>query len=489
MDVITTVMYLLLAISVIFATLTVRKHLGMIRGLLFNVGRLGFLNTVFAFIHYRRPALIMYSKRSYSTKEECVYSVQTGMKKISAIFCLVVIVVSNAFASPLSKQVELLLVDSISGMAGVTTVSFVQGTSPNYVPGEDIPYSFLSTGNSPELYSFSQDNVACGTNEFGVFNNTTIVRLAIGITSPTTCIFSLQQFSNFDPSSLIFLEDRQLNIITDLRQSTYSVPVTQTGQTMNRFYLHITYPPVVTSTAAGCTNNDGIVNIIEDSSIVWSAVKIFDSTNTLVAIDTNITGNFNFNSMAGGNYRVEFDYTTYALSQFAWVDEHQLVAGMNVSSTHDYVRQNILFYTANSNADRFNWDFGDGSTITGVANPTYFYLNPGVYHAQVNCSNNFGCSAHSDTTMYIDVANSVNEIDGNKVQMITDSKTVKIEMDNVAANNYYYNVYDIQGQLIKTGTIESSTTLLNFSNEASGAYVIALRSNTSSLSQKVIITH
>ena len=463
--------------------------MGMICEELINVGSLDFLNTIFAFILNRKQVLVLYSKRSYSTKEECIYRFQTGMKKISAIFCLVVIVVSNAFGSPLSKQVELLLVDSISGMAGVTTVSFVQGTSRNYVPGEDIPFSFQATGNSPELYSFSQDNVACSTNEFGTFNNTTIVRLAIGITSPTTCIFSLQQFSNFDPSSLIFLEDRQLNIITDLRQSTYSVPINQTGQTMNRFYLHITYPPVVSTTAAGCTNNDGIVNIAEDSSITWSAVKIFDSTNTLIAIDTNITGNINFNGMAGGNYRVEFDYTTYALAQYAWVDEHQLVAGMNVSSIHDYVRQNILFYTANSNATQFNWDFGDGSTITGVANPTYFYLNPGVYHAQVNCSNNFGCSAHSDTTMYIDVANSINEIDVNKVQMITDSKTVKIEMDNVSAGNYYYTAYDIQGKLVKSGNIENSVTTLNFSSEANGVYVIAIRSNTSSLSQKVVIAH
>ena len=416
------------------------------------------------------------------------YITRPKMRKFIWIFFLLVMAFSNAFSSPLRKQVELAIQDSASSEAAATSVYFVSGSVPNYLASEDLSM-VPDTNNILQLYSFSLDNVSLRSNSYGDFSNTTIVRLGIGLSHSGTYIISAQQFTNFDPASMLFLEDRELHVFINLRHSTYTVAIAETGEITNRFFIHVTYPPVITSLPAGCTNNDGIISVTEDTSVVWTVCNVFDSTSTLIASDTNVTGNFNFTGLAGGNYRIEFDYSIYSPIQYIQVEEHQLVHAMNVSNNHDRVNQNIQFFMPGTNATRFQWDFGDGSTITGVANPTYSYLSPGIYTVAVNCSNDFGCMGHADTVMYIDVASSMDQIDGNTLTIVTDKNTVRIELGNALSADYNYDVYTVQGQLIKTGPVNQTNQVLNFINEASGIYLVSVRSASSMVSRKVLITH
>lgn len=409
------------------------------------------------------------------------------MRKVLLIFSLLAVTISNVFSSTTGKQVELMLQDSASGLASVTQISFTSTSSPLFVSSEDVAFVLQSPDNTPQLYSFSQDNVACSSNAYGNFNNTTVLRLGLAISNSGTFTFSKQIYTGFDPASMLFLEDRLLNVTTDLRQSTYKIAISQTGQTNNRFFLHITYPPALTSSPAGCLNNDGIVFVTEDSSLLWTSCQLFNN-GTQVAVDTSITGNFSFTGLPAGNYSVQFNYSSYTPVQDVQVDEHQLTTGMNVTNNHDFVMQDIQFFTGANNATNYDWDFGDGSTITGVANPTYYYAYPGVYRATVNCSNDYGCQAISDTLMYIEVGTSVSSIDGNTVKIFTDNSSIRIEMDNASGSNYNYVVYDLQGQAVKTGPVTNSDLLVDMSNNASGIYVVAIRSVASSLTQKVFVT-
>jgi len=410
------------------------------------------------------------------------------MKKTILFFFLLVVTISGAVANTPQMRMEILLIDSNSGQAAATTVMFSANTSPQYYPSEDVAITLDSASPSPQVYSLSSDNVACSSNSYGPFNATTVIKLGMGTASPGTFVFSAQQFSGFDPASMIFLEDRQEHIFIDLRQWQYSVLISQAGEISDRFYLHVTYPPTLSSNPASCSNTQGVIDVAEDSSIVWRAVKVIDSVGAIVMVDSGVTGNFNFIGLPGGNYTLEFDYSNYSPTQTITVESHQLITGMNVSNDHDRVYQNIQFYTPGSNATQFQWDFGDGSTITGVSNPTYSYLSPGIYTASVNCTNIYGCSGHADTLMYIETATSIDEIDGNTVKIITDKSLVLIEMDNATSAEYTYNVYNVEGQEIKTGSLNQPQVSLNFSNEASGIYIISIRSNTSSLNKKVLIT-
>ncbi len=453
----------------------------------YSVNTTKFFDLFTVYPHVNRVEFGNWLRKMFLVQNNCLHRAQSGMRKVVMIFSLLVVTVSTVFSASPEKRIEILLQDSASGSAAVTQIGFVAGTSPLFIAQEDIAFVLQSPDTTPQLYSFTQDNVACSSNAYGPFDNSTILRLGLAISDSGTFIFSRQLYSNFDPASMLILEDRQLNVFTDLRRSTYKVAINQTGEINSRFYLHITYPPALVTSPAGCLNNDGIIFITEDSSITWTACKVFDSAAIMIAIDTNVTGNFTFTGLPGGNYTVEFDYSVYTPQQNVLVGQHQLVAGLNVSNNHDFVLQDIQFYTAASNATRFAWDFGDGSVITGIANPTYFYIFPGVYTARVNCSNDFGCTVESDTLMYIEIGTSVNSIDGNIVKIFTDKSSIRIEMDNISGADYNYSIYDLQGQALKTGPVPAGNLLVDMSNNAAGVYVVAIRSSSASLAQKVVI--
>ena len=237
--------------------------------------------------------------------------------------------------------------------------------------------------------------------------------------------------------------------------------------------------PTVTSSASGCENNNGIINITNDDSLIWNCCKVYNSLSVLVAIDSNITGNFSFTGLPGGYYRVEFDYGLYEPIEYVEVETQNIVAGLNVASNHGTVGESMQFYTANSNANQFHWDFGDGSIIDGVANPVYAYLFPGTYNVTVNCSNDFGCIANADTVVYIDYATSVNKMDGGGVRIVSDGKNVIIE--NAIFD--YYSVCDISGREINAGKITTGETIIDFSNESSGIYVLSIKNSDTAISK------
>ncbi|MFN8255823.1 MAG: PKD domain-containing protein [Bacteroidales bacterium] len=54
------------------------------------------------------------------------------------------------------------------------------------------------------------------------------------------------------------------------------------------------------------------------------------------------------------------------------------------------------------------WNFGDGTTITNVANPTHAYTNPGTYTVVLSVTDNRGATSTSSTTATITTNNPVN---------------------------------------------------------------------------------
>ncbi|GAB4409951.1 MAG: hypothetical protein OHK0039_13970 [Bacteroidia bacterium] len=63
----------------------------------------------------------------------------------------------------------------------------------------------------------------------------------------------------------------------------------------------------------------------------------------------------------------------------------------------------VIFSDLSSNlpATGWNWDFGDGTTLSGVANPTHTYQNDGLYTVTLIVSDNLGCSDTLVRTDYI----------------------------------------------------------------------------------------
>jgi PKD repeat protein len=65
----------------------------------------------------------------------------------------------------------------------------------------------------------------------------------------------------------------------------------------------------------------------------------------------------------------------------------------------------VHFYNQSSASgtilNNYYWDFGDGTTINGVINPTHQYISPGTYTVSLNVQDNRGCIPDSLTTKQI----------------------------------------------------------------------------------------
>ena len=105
------------------------------------------------------PRLSVPGKNMYVSVNRFVDGIQSEMKKVISVFCLVVLAVSGVFASSPQKHVELLMVDSATGLAGVTSILLYANTSPLYNSNEDISMHVDTTSSTPQLFSFSSDNV------------------------------------------------------------------------------------------------------------------------------------------------------------------------------------------------------------------------------------------------------------------------------------------------------------------------------------------
>jgi gliding motility-associated-like protein len=114
------------------------------------------------------------------------------------------------------------------------------------------------------------------------------------------------------------------------------------------------------------------------------------------------------------------------------------------------------------------WTFGDGSTITGFANPVHIYGNSGVFTVQLNYVDNNGCAASHTETSYITVhpQPAANFIFSDENPTMIDPTVSTINL-TAGVNNIY--TWDLNGELFD---ISTNTT---FQFDAPGIYTVQLQ--------------
>ncbi len=392
------------------------------------------------------------------------------------------------FAATSQQQMQLEVVDVANNQMDLTFIYFAPGTSTTYHFPEDQQKSIDTLQDIPQLYSFSSDNVACYSNGYGNFSATTVISLGLNVAFDTTYVFSLAGIDNFDPSTLILLEDRQTGTFTNLRGGSYIMHVHQAGAVNNRFYLHVTFPPSVTTNASGCSNNSGIVSVAQDSSVQWTSCTLFDPSGLVIKSYNNMSGNFTFGSLAEGAYNVAFLYNGYLSSKPAQVDGHHIDVTINASTIQAAVGQAIDFFSNALNTTNYNWQFGDSTEVGGIANPTYAYANAGIYLVTLTASNNYGCLATATIDINVSATTAISNINLNPITMANDNKNLKIGIGNVANNNYNYELYNTDGQMLRTGPVTSSDLDVSLSGLAPGIYLASVKWNAGTYTKKIVVS-
>lgn len=398
------------------------------------------------------------------------------------------LLVSTLFATQEKKQVKIRL-QTQTGHLDEVTIYFDQSINPTYNSQEDAQKQFSGVAGVPTIFSPSIDNVPCSINGFGTLSSTEVVALGCDVDADGQYSISASQLFNFDPTSIIRLEDKQTGTFHDLRAGAYSANLLANDPAIGRFFVHVSFPTQFSSSNAGCLNNDGKIMIAQDNSIQWTLCNLYDEFNQQVATYSNVNGNFDFSNLPAGNYYLVFVYGSYTTTKNFELKGNFIVADVDVSTQTAYTFQEIDFRAIAMNSSQYRWEFGDGSLITGVANPTFYYFEPGVYEVKLIASNQYGCSDNASVIINVEnsIASSVDNQPTLNSSIVSWGSTVTVNIENIINAQIALDVYSLTGAAVYSSTITEPTTQINLSELPIGYYVASVKSGSTIIAKKIFI--
>ena len=409
------------------------------------------------------------------------------MKTISFTLLLVSLTYL-AFATEEKKQV-IVQFQSPSGYVDETTIYFDLGLSPVFSAGQDAPKAFASIPGAGSVYSTSSDGVQCSINGYSTLATSAVIPVGIKIDVAGNYLFPNAILSSFDSSSVVQLEDRQLHIFTNLSNSIYPVELSDTGVITGRFFLHVSSAIQVLPVTSGCQNNDGKLNIYGDSSIMWSSVGLYNQGDSLISSLTNIAGPYSFSNLPEGDYRlVLFLNGNYVAGKLLHLDGNYVVVHIQPLALTASVTEQIIFKTAAINATSYFWSFGEGSEINGIANPTFAFMQPGVFTARVLCSNAYGCQYTDSVTITVSNTTAVNSIISASRNVWAYSKTIQVVLSEDIKQGAELKVYNLLGQPVYESQINGSTTSVTLNDQADGYYIVSVQNDNVASVKSVVLT-
>lgn len=408
------------------------------------------------------------------------------MKPVS-LFIFFSVLFFTGYASVDKKEVRLTITgtDSIA-LADQTIVYLDYGTTPAFISLEDSRKQFNQANQVPQIFSFTSDGVPCLINGYGPFNNSVSMGIGIRVDSAGDFNITANIISQLDPTSIVRLEDRQLGTFFDLRQGSYSFHADSGGFNYNRFALHISYPPAINPVDAGCDNLNGGIAVMEDSTINWSSTLLYDSTGTLVGNMVDVTGPFTYSGLAEGKYALVFNYGLYSATKMVPVKGHHISVAFTVSVDNPGVGQPVQFFANVTNATQYQWDFSDGTSVTGIANPVVTFYESGTIVAVLTAYNTYGCLDSTTVTFTVGTPSGISSVKAVAPHIYANNNYVVIET-NGAAGSTLYTINNMLGQSVASGSFETAEYRVSMGSLPDGVYVASVSVSGHHYSQKLYL--
>lgn len=383
---------------------------------------------------------------------------------------------TTAFASQNKAQVVIRL-QAPNGNIDEATLYFDNGINPVYVYQEDAQKVFSGVAGVPALFSLSSDSVDCSINGYGASTTTQEIALGYDVDADGLYDISTPLLDNLAATSIIRLEDRLLGTFTDLRQSKYTAQLLANDSATGRFYVHVSAPVQATLNNAGCANDNGVITVAPDNSVTWTSCTLLDAFNNQVATFNNVNAPISFDQLGEGTYYMVYAFGNYTATQEFQVNGHFVVTNITASKTSVEVGEMIDFTAAASNAHDFNWDFGDGTLISGVANPRINYTTPGDYLVNLRSANDYGCEDNAQINITVTSAtiSGISEQKAAKASVFASAKNVTVNLNNTVSTDAQMNVYNLIGQEVYTASLNNQTEVVSLDEQPNGCYIVSVR--------------
>ncbi|MBK8658413.1 MAG: PKD domain-containing protein [Bacteroidetes bacterium] len=180
-----------------------------------------------------------------------------------------------------------------------------------------------------------------------------------------------------------------------------------------------------------------------------------------------------------------------------WLLKNITVGGANtidatftMSNSASEVYQDVTFSNSTPNAVDYEWEFGDGTIITGVANPVYSFSEPGVYTVTLTVTNSDGCTSTSTQTITISESTTgLQNLPDGAVNIFSFRNYVAVDFSKLQAVDATIQVFNLIGQEISNEKFSLSTIYRKDILDVEAAYVIVkVKNGNGFMTKKVFVS-
>jgi autotransporter-associated beta strand protein len=370
------------------------------------------------------------------------------------------------------EQLLVLDVDG-NGFRDKTTVYFVEGATDAYEPLVNDASKRLSRSVQPTLYTLI-DGQMTGINALApLAAGPRSVPLALKPGQNGNFTLSVKTLEGFPASALVLLEDLETGTITNLMEvDSYSFTMS-TSEANERFVLHFVPGAELTLNATACDGSGGsaVVNI---PAATWDTYQLINSELMLLESGLASEPSLIFSDLSAGEYRLLLSRGGYEASENLLITQPAVAeAGFETAEAEGYYAgEPIQWLDRSAGAADYRWDFGDGTILSGVAEPLHSYASPGEYRIVQEVWSADGCADLLEQSLTVQARISGIEDEISLSTLVwNQGLQVFVEGEGLLAGTPL-RLLDLTGRTVAAQTCNSSPCSIEA--PAAGAYLLML---------------
>ena len=394
---------------------------------------------------------------------------------------------SKVFFLQNANQLNIVATNVANGMLDQTTVAFNQSATDTFDSQIDAA-KFAGALNRHTLYTVN-DGKWMSRNVLHDEATTSTVPMGFEPGANGTYKLTFNGLNTFDPTSYIYLEDKTMNVMYNLRNGDYIFSA-DSADDWNRFVLHFTPAVVVSTNDASCTAA-GTINIQQPGSANWN-YTLTDNNNAIITSGTLNQSQQVAVGVAAGSYTLTLiDTNSYTVTKTIIVNGPEMVtAGFQANSDAVQTGQTVTLTASSTGSGNYQWNFGNGLSASGV-NTTVSYTQPGVYTVSLVVTNQSGCSATQTQTITVTSADATgisNINNPGNLKIWSHNNLVYVDFTDAQLKDASVTIYDILGQEISNDKVVNNVVYEKQINSIEAAYMIVMvRNNNEITTKKVFI--
>jgi hypothetical protein len=296
--------------------------------------------------------------------------------------------------------------------------------------------------------------------------------------------------NTFDPTTYIYLEDKALGIMHNVRAGAYTFNADSVDN-WDRFVLHFTPPAAINITDATC-NSNGAININQPGTANWN-YTVTNNINTIITSGVlNQNASVNLTSVPAGSYTLTLkDNNNYTVTEALQVNGPDPVTAAFSAPTSVATGQNIVLTSTTTNASAYQWDLGNGQTASG-STITCSYTTAGNYTVVLTVDNLSGCTSTASQTITVNAtATGLNNLEGNKgIEIWGSENKIYVDFRVLQKVDAVISVYNLLGQEISSEKCISNMLYQKEIKNIEAAYmVVSVKLDDQLISKKVFINN